>query len=177
MKRFSILAVVSLLALALVMPATVAASSHQSGLLTNVPVTGALEDGGTFEGLLSITNISVVDGALQFAGSLTGTATDAGGTVTNITQSFTGVLGTLTGGSGTGAGRCQILDLDLGPIFLDLLGLEVDLSAIELDITAVRGAGNLLGNLLCAVAGLLDGDGGLGNLLNNLLRGINRILG
>jgi hypothetical protein len=40
----------------------------------------------------------------------------------------------------------------------------------------VRGPGNLLGNLLCAVAGLLDG-GGPGNLLNNLLRNINRILG
>jgi hypothetical protein len=46
----------------------------------------------------------------------------------------------------------------------------------KLDITAVRGPGNLLGNLLCAVAGLLDG-GGPGNLLNNLLRNINRILG
>ncbi len=56
----------------------------------------------------------------------------------------------------TDPGECPILTLDVGPIFLDLLGLQVDLSRIELDITAVAGEGNLLGNLLCAVAGLLD---------------------
>ena len=41
-----------------------------------------------------------------------------------------------------------------------------------LDIVAVSGAGNLLGNLLCAVAGLLDGPGPLGQisaLLNQIL--------
>lgn len=53
-------------------------------------------------------------------------------------------------------GECPILFLELGPLFLDLLGLEVSLSQITLDITAVTGEGNLLGNLLCAVAGLLD---------------------
>lgn len=42
------------------------------------------------------------------------------------------------------------------PIFLDLLGLELETDTIELDLTAVAGAGNLLGDLLCAVAGLLD---------------------
>ena len=54
---------------------------------------------------------------------------------------------------------------------LDLLGLNVDLNQVVLNITAVPGAGNLLGNLLCSVAGLLDGSGinGLANLLNRLL--------
>jgi hypothetical protein len=37
----------------------------------------------------------------------------------------------------------------------------VNLSEIVLDITAQAGAGNLLGNLLCSVAGLLDSPGGL----------------
>ena len=65
---------------------------------------------------------------------------------------------------------CDILNLDLGPLYLDVLGLVVDLSDVQLDITAEPGPGNLLGNLLCAVAGLLDGPGGgLGNLLNRLL--------
>ena len=48
----------------------------------------------------------------------------------------------------------------------------VDLDEVNLAITAVPGAGNLLGNLLCAVAGLLDGNtlgNGLANLLNRLL--------
>jgi hypothetical protein len=51
---------------------------------------------------------------------------------------------------------CPILHLDLGPIFLDVLGLEIDLSRIILDVTAVSGPGKLLGNLLCALLGLLD---------------------
>ena len=71
---------------------------------------------------------------------------------------------------------CDVLFLDLGPLFLDVLGLTVDLSQIVLDINAVPGPGNLLGNLLCAVVGLLDGGGGLAGLLNILDR-INDIPG
>ncbi len=56
----------------------------------------------------------------------------------------------------------------------NLLGLQVSLSQIVLDITAVPGPGNLLGNLLCAVAGLLDGSNASGNAITNLL---NRLLG
>lgn len=51
----------------------------------------------------------------------------------------------------------QILDLRLRPIDLDLLGLKVHTDTIHLNITAESGSGELLGNLLCAVAGLLDG--------------------
>jgi hypothetical protein len=67
---------------------------------------------------------------------------------------------------------CDILNLVLGPLDLNLLGLRIQLNQVELDITAVPGAGNLLGNLLCAVAGLLDGPGPLQQLvsfLNQLL--------
>jgi hypothetical protein len=58
---------------------------------------------------------------------------------------------------------CPILDLQLGPIFLDLLGLQVETSRIHLEIRAEPNG--LLGNLLCAIAeGLLDGDT-LGDIL------------
>jgi len=50
------------------------------------------------------------------------------------------------------------------------------LSAVDLDITAVPGPGNLLGNLLCAVAGLLDGGGPLAGI-QNLLDRITGLLG
>ena len=53
-----------------------------------------------------------------------------------------------------------ILNLVLGPLDLNLLGLVVHLNKVVLDIIAPSGAGNLLGNLLCAVAGLLDGAAG-----------------
>ncbi len=71
----------------------------------------------------------------------------------------------------TTSGTCQILTLTLGPLHLDLLGLVVDLNQVNLTITAQSGPGNLLGNLLCAVAHLLDGTQltGLTNLLNQLL--------
>jgi len=72
-------------------------------------------------------------------------------------------VGTFGAGSRTPASAavlsCDILNLVLGPLDLNLLGLKVHLDKVVLDITAVPGAGNLLGNLLCAVAGLLDGTG------------------
>jgi hypothetical protein len=70
---------------------------------------------------------------------------------------------------------CPVLDLVLGPLDLNLLGLRVQLNQVNLDITAVPGAGNLLGNLLCAVLGLLDGlnlNALLAGLLANLLNAI-----
>jgi hypothetical protein len=69
---------------------------------------------------------------------------------------------------------CRILHLELGPLDLNLLGLRIQLSRVVLDITAERGPGNLLGNLLCAIAGLLNGNptAGLVALLNRIL-GIN----
>lgn len=74
------------------------------------------------------------------------------------------------------SGSCQILHLDLGPLNLNLLGLQVSLNQVVLDITAQQGSGNLLGNLLCAVAHLLDNTNALGSvtaLLNQILRVLN----
>ncbi|RIQ11795.1 hypothetical protein [Jiangella rhizosphaerae] len=66
---------------------------------------------------------------------------------------------------------CPILHLELGPLDLNLLGLRVQLNQVVLDITAIPGPGNLLGNLLCAIAGLLDGVD-LGSTLGRLLQGL-----
>jgi hypothetical protein len=73
--------------------------------------------------------------------------------------------------------ECDVLNLVLGPLDLNVLGLTVNLNRLVLDIVAVSGAGNLLGNLLCAVAGLLDGGGLLGNLLGQITDLLNQILG
>ena len=75
-------------------------------------------------------------------------------------------------------GACDILTLVLGPLDLDLLGLRVFLDEVNLLIEAIPGAGNLLGNLLCGVAGLLDPatGGGLGGLLSGLLDAISNLL-
>ena len=96
--------------------------------------------------------------------------------VTTITGTFTDTLGNGTDFSTTllsSSGTCEILNLVLGPLDLNILGLVVELEQVELVITAVAGPGNLLGNLLCAVAGLLDGD----IAGQTLVRLLNRIFG
>lgn len=76
------------------------------------------------------------------------------------------------------AGQCPVLNLVLGPLHLNLLGLVVDLNQVVLNVVAQSGAGQLLGNLLCAVAGLLDpGNGPLSGLLLQLGNLLNQILG
>jgi len=132
---------------------------------TALPVTGTLPNGTAFTGSLSKLTTSVVNGVVQLSGTITGTGLPTGGT------SFTAPIQDLAVTDG-----CSILNLDLGPLNLNLLGLVVDLAPVSLDITAVPGAGNLLGNLLCAVAGLLDNPGnplgGIAALLNRLLTGL-----
>ncbi len=98
--------------------------------------------------------------------TITGTFTDA---VTGIVTDFTTTLL-------SASGSCTILHLELGPLDLDLLGLQVHLDQVVLDITAQSGPGNLLGNLLCAVAHLLDGSAS-GNALTNLLNTLFGLLG
>jgi hypothetical protein len=48
-------------------------------------------------------------------------------------------------------GQCEVLDLILGPLHLDLLGLVVDLNTIELNISA--NPVGALGTLFCGLAG------------------------
>jgi hypothetical protein len=100
-----------------------------------------------------ITSVAIVDGALV-ANGLVGTTP------------FTAPI-TLTSGPMAAGATCPILNLALGPVHLNLLGLNVDTSAICLDITAIEGAG-LLGDLLCAIANLLNGGNPLASVLANL---------
>lgn len=65
-----------------------------------------------------------------------------------------------------GSGETDVATVDVDSLEIDVLGLHVDLDDLDLDITARSGDGNLVGNLLSAVAGLLDG--GLSKLLGGL---------
>jgi hypothetical protein len=151
--------------------------AQSKALLTNRAVTGVLADGRTVTGTVTITKFYYTQaGGLTVDGVLNYTVD---GTTITGTQQFFGRPATLTkGASGPTQPTCRILDLDIGPIHLDLLGLVVDLNAIHLDIVAQSGPGNLLGNLLCALANLLNGPnlGGLLTAIQNLLNQINAIL-
>ena len=119
------------------------------------------------------------------AGNLLGTVSDLSATFDRATQTID-IAGTFTDTAGNvtefttelldATGSCEILDLVLGPLDLNLLGLVVHLDQVHLNITAESGPGNLLGNLLCAVAHLLDGNAA-GNALANLLNRIFSLLG
>jgi len=131
------------------------------------------QSGGALNGVFTLTGFAVNQaGQLVANGTFTGTFTNAAGVVTPLTDAV--VSSVVSPAQATGS--CQILDLVLGPLHLDLLGLVVDLNQVHLTITAQQGPGNLLGNLLCAVAHLLDGPGAGNAGLANLLNRINEIL-
>ncbi len=124
---------------------------------------------GGFVGTLTLTGTSVVNGVLSAVGTLSGNVLGpTGNALGTISQTVSAPLQV--------SGSCQILSLTIGPIHLDVLGLVIDLNQIVLNITAVPGAGKLLGNLLCAVANLLNQGGGLSNLLSQLSTLLNQIL-
>jgi hypothetical protein len=122
---------------------------------------------GTFVGTFTPTGFARSGGQTTVTGLVQGTLTPLTGTPQTVSQTASAPV---TAAQATGS--CTILDLTLGPLHLNLLGLVVDLNTVHLVITAVQGPGNLLGNLLCAVANLLNGGttgGALANLLNAIL--------
>jgi hypothetical protein len=198
MNRFAVaLVTAAALAFAPALIPTVQAKPGQGASNVQIPITGLVRGtsgapttgpAGTFEGTFTLLKFVNNGGTLVAVGTIAGVAKDAAGTVL-ATGLQTVALPVSKGGTATAgvasaaaaapviaAASCPILNLVLGPLHLDLLGLVVDLNQVVLNITAVPGAGNLLGNLLCAVAGLLD-PGPLANLLNQILDILNGIVG
>ena len=145
--------------------ATAAPPTAGTGL--TVPISFA-QSGGLLNGVFTITSFAVNSaGQLVANGTFTGTAV-VGGVAQTVTDTPASTPLAVTG-------SCRILDLTLGPLHLDLLGLVVDLNQVHLTITAQQGPGNLLGNLLCAIANLLNGSPSptalqqIVNLLNQIL--------
>jgi hypothetical protein len=141
------------------------------------PITGTI-GGLPFAGLMHVTEF-VREGnqifGLATLSDITGTSL-AKSTTAQLVESRAKIPLTFPeGGGGATLLACDILALQLGPIDLDLLGLVVHLDQVNLDITADQGPGDLLGNLLCAITGLLDPGlfglvlGVITNLLNAIL--------
>jgi hypothetical protein len=116
---------------------------------------------GTFSGILKLTNFAMQNGQIVAQGLLTGTITNLDGTTSQVSQN---VSAAITGASAS----CPILSLTLGPLHLNVLGLVIDLNQVNLNIAAQPGAGNLLGNLLCDVANLLNNGGALSAIVADL---------
>ncbi len=124
---------------------------------------------------VQLIDLDVVGNVLTGSGTVTGTL--AGLPFTDVPTEFT--LRPVANDPGTTAVECAILNLELGPINLKLLGLHVDTSPICLEVTAIDGGG-LLGDLLCDIAGGgLPGTGTVlptGALLGNLLDSLKMLL-
>jgi hypothetical protein len=142
---------------------------HQAQAAT-VLIQAADAAGNTLAGILRITGFQVINGQLTALGTLTGAVTPAGATSANAPQTANVALPVIAA-----AATCPILSLTLGPLNLNVLGLDVTLNQVVLNITAIPGPGNLLGNLLCDVANLLNG-GNLTGLLGTLATDLNNIL-
>lgn len=125
--------------------------------LTSIPITGtAAHSNKQFTGHFTVDRFVRRSGKTWAVGTLTGRLGGRFIRRDNVSIPASVVNSTSPTTGSAAATSCPILHLVLGPLNLNLLGLHVHLNQVVLDITAVRGAGNLLGNLLCSVANLLN---------------------
>ena len=183
-QRYSRLALVALIGSFMTIAAPALAQTNR----LEVPVTGVVQgaEKATFGGTVSISRFEIQDEKLVAIGQLTGTVIDKRGIA--VRTIVTNVVMPVANATGAGAdaascdnavemqAACDILNLVLGPLHLDLLGLVIDLNQVVLNITAQPGTGNLLGNLLCAITNLLN-SGSLGQQIVDLLNQLIGILG
>jgi hypothetical protein len=147
-------------------PQPAMAAPHSNPLI--IPVTAP---GGAFNGTFTLSSFAMQNGQLVANGILSGVDSNGVSHLATVTTPVSKSSTSTASPAAAAAAACPILHLTLGPIDLNLLGLSVTTNQIVLDITAIPGAGNLLGNLLCDVAGLLNTSPttALVNLLNQVV--------
>lgn len=160
MSRIRLAAAAATLSCALLLGGAGPASAQSGGdsLTRVVAVKGKAENGKRFRGTYTIKRFVSRSGKVRAVGTLKGRMQGR-----NVTKRGVRMPVALGHAPAAGAAQlpplpngCTILNLTIRPINLNLLGLVVRTSRIDLRIDAVRGPGNLLGNLLCALTGILD---------------------
>ncbi len=174
-------------ALLIVPVAAGAATTPSTGVPTtsfsHIPVTSTAKNGKAFTGHFDVSQFITKGGKTYALGTLTGRIGNRVVTKKNVAIPASIGSGSTTPTTGSSkdkvaspAATCPILHLVLGPLNLNLLGLTVHLNQVVLDINAQSGAGNLLGNLLCSVANLLNGSGLSTSELTGLLNIVQQLL-
>ena len=165
-----------------VLPATPALAQPGKSSLA-IPVTGTATPTGQspvpITGTFSITRFErSTTGGVDAVGMLVASLPTGPVVVPQVRMPVQTANTSTTAISAAASQTCEILNLVLGPLHLDLLGLVIDLNQVVLNITAEQGAGNLLGNLLCAITNLLNGTGsGSGTgLVGQLTQPLNQLL-
>jgi hypothetical protein len=180
MKQFRLAAAAATIACAMLLggaAGTAAAQTPTTQMAQKVPITGEGKNGKEFNGTFAIKRFIERKGQAWAVGTLRGKLKNR-----NVTRRGVRIPAAIVAPASTSSqplpvptpGACQVLNLVLGPINLNLLGLRVATNEVRLLIEAVPGAGNLLGNLLCAVTNLLNPSantplGQLVQVLNALL--------
>jgi hypothetical protein len=162
--RLAASAVTIACALLLIGGAGTAAAQEPLAFGKKVPVTGETKNGRSFEGIYTVKRFERGAGKAWAVGTLRGELKNRRVVRRGVRMPVTLAQAGTTPGSTKAQpplpvptpGACTILNLTLGPINLNLLGLRVATNEIRLLVEAVPGAGNLLGNLLCAVTNLLN---------------------
>ena len=162
-SRMLVAAVVAALSVMLIGGAGPAAAQTSATPLTQtVAMTGKAKNGKKFTGTYTIDRFTRSGGKQYAVGTLKGKL--KGRRVTRENVRIPIALARPAQGAQIpptqSPGACQILNLTLQPIDLNLLGLRVRTSRIDLRIEGVPGAGQLLGNLLCGILGILDPQAG-----------------
>ena len=172
--RMAALAVAAVAALMLIGPAGASAQTNAPATsFKSIPVTGKASNHKQFTGRYTVNYFTTKGGKAYAVGNLTGRIGHRHVSKRDV------MLPVSMGGSAAQAPvTCQILNLTLGPLDLNLLGLRVQLNQVHLQITAIQGPGNLLGNLLCGITNLLNTGsaspvGQLTGLLNIVLQLLN----
>jgi hypothetical protein len=163
-------------ALAAPVAAGAATSPAHATSFSRIPVTGKASNGKAFNGRYTIDRFATRHGKTVAIGTLTGRLGHRLIRQTDFAMPVA-VEHAAVPGLARSAVTCPILHLDLGPLNLNLLGLKIHLNEVVLDITAQSGPGNLLGNLLCSVANLLNGPSLLGQQISGLLNIVQNLLG
>ena len=155
-----------------------AATTPTQPLAKKIPVTGAAKNGKKFKGTFSIDRFTKRGGKIFAVGTMKGTFKHQ----RVKRQVAVPVRNPSVASMASGAqlppipNACQILNLQLGPINLNLLGLVVRTNRINVRIDAVPGPGNLLGNLLCGITNALNPGSLSGTPLGQLTDILNALL-
>ena len=186
MSRVSLAAAAVTIVCALMLPSVASAQEGPARLSQVVPLSGKAKNGRSFTGTYTIERFIAKGGKAYSVGTVKGKLGSK-----KVTKENVRLPATVANASGMAkasqvpplplpplpAGNpCSILSLDLGPINLNLLGLVVRTNQIQLRIDAVQAAGNLLGNLLCGITGILNPGALAGTPLGQLTQILNALL-
>jgi hypothetical protein len=169
-KKLGAFVLATLILFMTAMPSLAQAPTTTGAGLT-VPVQGTARGAGRVTGTFTIQRFVDNGGQLGAFGTLVLTTAQGQTAVTQAVMPVTATHRPSAAAPAAGAAIqavCEVLDLTLGPLDLNLLGLVIHLDTVHLDIDA-NPAGGLLGQLL---SGLLCGSD-LGTIFGNLTQLVN----